>query len=213
VSDSGLFSRDEPLAGLGFAPAVASTAFTMEEGKVSGQLRTNQGIAFIALAEIKPPAIPTLDEVKDRVREDVIKIQAVVVARARAESMSKAAQRGSFAAAAKAAGVDVKSTELITRGSPYPDVGVNSSLDDALFALSTGQTSGALQTDAAVVVARVTDRTDVTAESVAAGKSQVRDELLQQRRQEFFSAYMTKAKQKMRISFNEVALRSVFGNQ
>ncbi len=43
VGDSGLFSRDEPLAGLGYSPAVAAQAFTLDQGKVSGPLRTNQG--------------------------------------------------------------------------------------------------------------------------------------------------------------------------
>jgi peptidyl-prolyl cis-trans isomerase D len=98
VSDSGLFSREEPLLGLGFAPAVSAAAFTMEQGKVSGQLRTNQGFAFIALTEIKPPAIPALDEVKDRVRSDVVRLKAVELAKTKAAAMAQAAQRGSWAA-------------------------------------------------------------------------------------------------------------------
>lgn len=212
VSDSGLFSRDEPLAGIGFAPAVAASAFTLEQGKVSGQLRTNQGFAFIALTEIKPPAIPALAEVKDRVRDDVVRIKGVELARTKAAAMSQAAQRGSFAAAAKAAGADVKTTELVTRGTPYPEVGVNTKVDDAVFALAKGATSGAIETDAAVVVARVVDRTDVAPEGVAAGKAMMSSQLLQQRRQEFFAAYMSKAKQKMKITFNEAALKTIFGS-
>lgn len=212
VSDSGLFSRDEPLAGLGFAPLVAAEAFTMEQGKVSGQLRTNQGIAFIALTEIKAPAIPTLDEVKTKVRDDVIRVKAVELAKTKAATMAAAAQRGSFAAAAKAAGVEVKTTDLVTRGTPYPEVGVNTTVDTAVFALAKDATSTPIQTDNAVVVARVADRTDVTPESVATGRPQMSTQLLQQRRQEFFSAYMSKAKQKMRITFNDAALKTLFGS-
>jgi hypothetical protein len=52
---------------------VSAQAFTMEKDKVSGELRTNTGFAFIALTEIKPPAMPTLAEVKDKVRDDVVK--------------------------------------------------------------------------------------------------------------------------------------------
>ena len=61
--------REEPLAGLGFAPAVTAEAFTMEQGKVTGMLRTNQGFAFVTLTEIKPSYAPKLDEVKDKVRK------------------------------------------------------------------------------------------------------------------------------------------------
>ena len=212
VSDSGLFSRDEPLGGgLGFAPAVAAAAFTMEQGKVSGQLRTNQGLAFIALTEIKPPAIPALAEVRDRVRNDVIRIKAIELAKTKAAAMAQAAQRGNFAAAAKAAGGDLKTTELVARGTAYPEVGVNSAVDDAVFRLPEGGISGPISTENAVVVARVVDRAEVTPETLAQERPQMTSRLMAQRREEFFTAYMAKAKQKMKITFHEAAIRTVFG--
>lgn len=211
VGDSGLFSRDEPLAGLGFAPAVAAEAFTMEQGKVSGQLRTNQGFAFISLVEIAPPALPALDAVKDRVRDDVARLQAIEVAKTRAATLSQAAQRGSFAAAAKAAGVEMKATELITRGFALPDVGVNSAVDDAVFALQQGQVTSPISTPNAVVVAKVVERATTTPEAFAAEKTALTNELLQRRRQEFFASYMTKAKTKMTITFNDEALKVLLG--
>ncbi len=211
VADSGLFSRDEPLTGLGYAPTVAASAFTLEQGKVSGQLRTNQGIAFIALTEIKPPAIPALADVKDRVRNDVIRIKAVDLAKAKAAAMAQTGQRGSFAAAAKAAGAELKTTELIPRGTAYPEVGVNTAIDDAVFGLAKDGTSGPISTESAVVVAHVVERADVIAENLAREKPQTASQLMQQRRQEFFAAYMTKAKQKMKITFHEAAIKTVFG--
>lgn len=213
VGDSGLFSREEPLAGLGFAPAVAASAFSLEQGKVSGQLRTPQGFAFIALTEIAAPALPTLDQVKDRVREDVVRVKALEVAKTRAAAMATAAQRGTFAAAAKSAGVEVKTTDLITRGSAIPDVGVSGIVDDAVFALTQGQVSAPINTPNAIVVARAVERTTGTPEGLAADKAQIRAEVLQRRRQEFFAAYMTKAKAKMDITFNEDALRVVLGGR
>lgn len=211
VGDSGLFSRQEPLAGLGFAPAVASEAFTLEQGKVSGQLRTNQGLAFIALTEIKPAYAPKLDEVKDKVREDVIKAKAVEVAKSRAATMAQAAAKGNFAAAAKAAGVEVKPTELITRGSAIPEVGTSGAVDDAVFALKAGETTAPISTDNAVVVARVTERQDVNPTELQNSRDAIRNELLQGRRSQFFAAYMTKAKEKMAIEFNPEAIKLLLG--
>jgi peptidyl-prolyl cis-trans isomerase D len=211
INDSGLFARDEPLAGLGFAPNVAAEAFTMEVGKVSGQLRTGQGSAFIHLVEVKPSALPTLEEVKDRVRDDVIRDRAIEVARARADAMAQAASRGSFAAAAKAAGVEVKTTDLIARGSTYPEIGLSSTVDDALFALKPGQTSAPIATPAGVVVARVTERQDIKPEDMASGREALKTELADQRRDAFFTAYMAKAKERMAIEFNEPAIRPILG--
>jgi peptidyl-prolyl cis-trans isomerase D len=211
VGDSGLFSREEPLAGLGFAPAVTSEAFTMEQGKVSGQLRTSQGLAFISLVEIKPAYAPKLDEVKDKVREDVVKAKAVDVARSRAATMAQAAAKGSFAAAAKAAGVEVKTTDLITRGSAIPEVGTSAAVDDAVFALKAGESTSPISTENAVVVARVTEKEDVNPADLETARDGVRNELLQSRRGQFFAAYMTKAKEKMAIEFNPEAIKLLLG--
>jgi len=209
VGDSGLFSRDEPLAGLGFAPAVAADAFQREPGTVSGLLQTSQGFAFITLEEVKPSYLPELGEVTDAVRQDVIRTRAVELARTRAEALARAG--GNFAAAARAQGVTIKTTELITRDTPLPDVGVSKAIDDAVFALKAGEKTAPIVTDNAVVVARVVEREDVTPESVDSGRTALKAELLQQQRNAFFSAYMTKAKQNMQIGFNEAALNVVLG--
>jgi peptidyl-prolyl cis-trans isomerase D len=212
VGDSGLFAREEPLAGLGFAPAVSTEAFTMQQGKVSGELRTNQGLAFIALMEIKPPYVPKLDEVKAKVRDDVIRLKAVDLAKAKAAALAQAASKGNFAAAAKAAGVDVKTTDFVTRGSALPDVGVSGAVDDAIFALQPGGTTAPIATDNAVVVAQVKERQDIKPETMAAERDTLRNDLLQQRQQAFFAAYMNKAKQKMKISYNENTIRLLLGS-
>jgi len=212
VGDSGLFARDEPLAGIGFAPAVSAQAFTMEKDKVSGELRTNTGFTFIALTEIKPPAMPTLAEAKDKVRDDVVKIKAVDVAKAKAATMAQAASKGNFAAAAKAAGVEVKSTDFVTRGTPYPEVGVSSTLDGAVFSMKAGDTTGPIPTDNAVVVAHVKERQDLNPANMSTERENVRAQLIEQRRGEFFAAYMAKAKAKLKIGFNENAIRTIIGS-
>ena len=125
VGDSGLFSRDEPLAGLGFAPALSAKAFELETGKVSEKLQTGQGFAWITVVEVKPSALPTLEEVKAKVRDDVIRVKAVDVAQSARRDDGARPPGANFAAAAKAAGVEVKTTDLIARGAALPEIGVN----------------------------------------------------------------------------------------
>jgi peptidyl-prolyl cis-trans isomerase D len=209
VGDSGLFARDEPMAGLGFAPSVAASAFTLELNKVSGLLRTNTGFAFIALGEIKPPYVPQLNEVKDKVREDVIRLKALDLAKAKAASVAKAG--GDFAGATKAAGGKLQTTEFIPRNSPYPEIGVNGAVDAIAFNLKKGETSAPIPTDNAVVVVRVADKQDIDQAKMLTDRGNTRDQLLNQKRQEFFTAYMAKARQKMKTSFNEAAIRTILG--
>jgi peptidyl-prolyl cis-trans isomerase D len=211
VGDSGLFARDEPIAGLGFSDAVAAEAFSLEANKVSGAIATPQGTAFIALVEVKPAHAPTLDEVHDKVRDDVINTKAVALAAAKASTMAKAAHGGNFAAAAKAQGVEAKTTDLITRGSSLPGVGISDKVDAAAFTMKKGDTSDPIATDTAVVVVQVMDRQDVTPAGLDSQRDSLRSQLLQQQRDEFFGAYMLKARKKMKIEYNEAVLKTVLG--
>jgi peptidyl-prolyl cis-trans isomerase D len=212
ISDSGLFAREEPLAGLGFAPGVAAKAFDMEVGKVSDKLDTQQGFVWITLVEIKPSAVPTLDQVKDRVKDDVVRVKAVDVAKARAATMAKSAG-ANFAAAAKAAGVEVKTTDMMARGTALPEIGINQQVEDVVFKLKTGETSAPISTDNAVVVARVKEKQDVKPEEVTTAKAALRDELRQQHQGQFFAAYMTKAREKMALTYNQSAMQLLLGGK
>jgi len=208
IADSGLFARDEPLAGLGFAPAVSTKAFEMEVGKVSEKLQTQNGFAWITLVDVKPSSLPAMEDVKDKIKDEVMRTKAVEVAKARAEAMAKAAG-SNFAAAAKAAGVEVKTTDLITRGTALPDIGINQAVEDAVFKLKAGETSAAIPTDNAVVVVRVKEKQDVKPEEMAAGLPQVRDQLRQRQQGDFFGAYMMKARDRMTLTYNQSAIETV----
>ena len=122
-------------------------------------------------------------------------------ATARAQSLAGAG--GTFAAAAKAAGARVVSTELISRGSTLPEVGVNQTLDEALFAAQPGAATAPVTTETSVVVGRVAERKDIDPAALAAERETVRDELARRRRGEFFAAYMEKARVNMRVERND----------
>jgi peptidyl-prolyl cis-trans isomerase D len=208
VAESGFFQRDEPIAGLGFAPEAAASAFELKEGQVSDAIRTPQGIAYVTVVARQDPYVPKLDAVKAKVRDDVLKKKAVEAAHQKAQSLA-AEFKGDFAKGAKAAGLDVKTTELVARGSALPEVGQSDAVDAAVFALPAGGVTGPIATDNGVVIAKVVARQDVTPADIAQGRSALRDQMLNDRRNRFFSAYMVKAKQKMKIEINRNVLSQV----
>jgi hypothetical protein len=53
---------------------------------------------------------------------------------------------------------------------------------------------------------KVLERKEATADELAKGRQTLRDELLNDRRSRFFSAYMAKAREKMRININSQVL-------
>ncbi len=211
TGESGLFLQEEPIAGIGISPAVSQTAFTMKEGDVSEPIRTPQGYAFVTVTGRQDPYVPKLDEVKAKVRDDVVKQKAIEKARATAATVAASLKSGDFDKAAKAAGVEVKTTDLIARGAPIAEVGVSPKLDEAAFALPAGAVSDPIVTENGAAVIKVVERKDPTPEEVAKDKENLRNELLNDRKQKFFASYMTKARQRMTIRTNPATIAQIVG--
>ena len=99
------------MPGLGPAPQVAASAFTLKDSEVSKALQSPRGPVYITVTGKRDPYVPTLDEVKDRVREDVINVRAAELSRQRAAEIASALRSAKdFAAAAKAQGLEAKDT-------------------------------------------------------------------------------------------------------
>jgi peptidyl-prolyl cis-trans isomerase D len=212
VQESGFFTRDEPIPGLGGSPEVASQAFLLKDNEVSEALNSPRGPVFITVTGKQDPYVPKLEEVKDKVREDAIRARATELSRQRAtEIAAKLRTAKNFAAGAKAEGLEAKDTELIARESAIPDIGVSPEVDKAAFALPVGGVSEPIVTGSGTVIVRVAERDDVTPEEVTSGRDAFRAQMLSERRGRFFSAYMTKAKEKMEIEINDEVLKRVVG--
>jgi len=212
VQETGFFARDEPILGLGAAPEMTARAFTMNEGEVSPALRTGRGFVFETVTAKQDSYIPKLDEVKDKVHDVVIKQRAVEFAKQKAaDAAAKLKGAADFEKAAKAANADVKTTELITRDAPLPDLGVSPDVMATAFNLPQGAVSDVLTTPNGAAIVKVLEKAATTDADFNSNKDTFRNEILEDRRNRFFSAYMVKAKQKMKIEVNRDAIARVIG--
>ena len=210
VQESGYFQRGDPVPGLGAAPQVAATAFTLQGTAASAPLGTARGPVFIAVSERKDPYVPMLEEVKERVREDLIKSKATEASRERANAIAAALKSAKdFAAAAKAQGLESKDTELVPRGAAIPDVGVSPEVDRVAFTIPAGSVSDPIQTTDGTEIVRVVERDDVTPDELRQGQEAFRAELLNERRSRFFASYMGKAREKMKVEIKTDVVRRV----
>ena len=212
VQESGFFAREEPILGLGPAPEAANRAFEMKEGEVAGPLRTSRGFVFQTVVAKQDPYVPKLEEVKDRVRDEVVKQKARDLTKQKAaEIAAKLKAAPDFEKAAKAAGFEAKTTDLIPRDSPIPDLGQAAEVDAVAFSLPVGAVSDPVATDNATAVVKVLEKQEVSPDEWTNNKDRFREEVLNDRRNRFFAAYMTKAKQKMKIEVNREALQRAVG--
>jgi peptidyl-prolyl cis-trans isomerase D len=210
VQESSFFARDEPTLALGTSPDASARVFQMKQGAVEGPLQTSRGFAFVSLVAKQDPYVPQLPEVKDRVRDEVIKQKARDLAAQKAtELAAKLKGNADFDKTAKAAGVDPKTTELVTRESPLPDLGVAPAVEEAAFKMAVGATSDPIPTDNGTAIVKVLEKQEVSPTDLGSARDKFREELLSDRRNRFFNAYMVKAKQKMKIEVNRETLQRV----
>src|SRR3954470_16803676 len=105
VQETGFFARDEPILGVGAAPEMTARAFEMNKGDVSGAIRTGRGYVFETLTDKQDPHDAKLEEVKERVRDEVTRQRAREMAKQKAAALAaKVKNAPDFEKAAKAGG-------------------------------------------------------------------------------------------------------------
>jgi peptidyl-prolyl cis-trans isomerase D len=212
VQESGFSTREEPILGLGASPQVAAEVFDLEDGKVTAPVRTPRGFVFAAVAGRQAPSVPPLDEVKERVREDVTKEKASKLATERVATMGATLKAAAdFEAAAKKAGVEAKTSDLVARGTPLLEVGYNQTVEKAVFGLAVGAVSDPISTLNGTTIVKVLERKDVPAEELTGARDGMKQELLRERQGQFLASYMAKAKQKMTIVMNPEVRQRIIG--
>ena len=212
VQESAFAAPGEPILGLGLASGVSAQAFQMELGEVAGPISTQTGPAFVTVVDRQDPFVPPLEDVRARVREDVLRRKALTLAQAKAaEAAAMLQEAEDFSAAAEAADLTVGSSALLTRGSPFPEVGISAAVEAVAFELPIGGVSGVIEAGNAAAVVRIVERQDVTPEELEEAWDTLRTELLQNRQNQFYSSYMAGVQEQLPSTIDMVAFDQAVG--
>lgn len=210
VQESTPFAANEPIGGLGAAPEASAQAFALAPNAVSGAVRTADGFAFLTVVETQAPRLPNFDEVKDKVRDDLIGEKAATFAKERAASAGPVLKSAAnFVEAAKKLGTEAQTTDFIARGAAVPGIGVSPQIEAVVFKQPAGTVTDPIETPNGTAIVRVVERKEVTPADLTANRDTLRRELQNSRRQSFFSSYMEKAKQRMTIRINDETLQRI----
>ena len=212
LQESGFAARGEPILGLGLAQEVSAQAFAMEPGAVAGPIPTPSGPAFVTVIDVQDPYIPEIDEVRDQVREDVIRKKSLALAQERAAEAAASLQGADdFVAAAEEAEWSVGSSDLVTRGSALPEVGSSPAVEAVAFAMLPGTVSDVVQTGNAAAIVHLVEREEASAADLAQNRDTLRNELTLQRQSRFFTAYMDNVKAGLDITIDLAVLEQALG--
>lgn len=182
-------SASEPILELGNSPDVKDEIFRLRPGDLSLPIRMDRGYVILSVRDDFAAHQGTLEEVRDRVIADLKKQQSVQQAKSKAEELVKRLKAGEkLDAAAKALGLEAKTSDSISRDGSIPGAASGKQLG-AAFNLKQGDVGVPLSLGQNWLVYRVGEKVEADPANFEAQKKQLTDELLQSKRDVAFEAF------------------------
>lgn len=201
--------RGESIDGLDVPSGFIDELFDLEIGSLGQPTAVRQGWVVVAVAEQIPESIAPFEEVEQAVKSAVINERGRVAAEDAARLMFE--RHGSIETAAEALGVELLKSGSIT---PVQIVrktgGMSPELRDALFGPESGIGGrGVALVPAGAVIYEITARDVFDPQQFEQQKTQLREEVLEQRRAEVVESALTQLRQSYEVEINNEIVNRV----
>jgi peptidyl-prolyl cis-trans isomerase D len=189
VGETRPLGAGDPILELGNSKEVRDAILERRPGELTMPIHTDRGYVVLSVKEIQPAHQGTFAEVRDRVMADWKKERAAELARSKAAELAKRLQAGEgLQDAAKALGLEAKTSEALTRNERIPDTGSSRPLV-AAFNMTVGQSSPPLAADSGWVVFRVKDKLEPDPDDYAKQNKELGETVLERKRELAFEAF------------------------
>ncbi len=189
ISDTAAVSATDPLLYFGNAPAVKEELFRLRQGEVSMPLLTDRGYVILSLKALIPAHQGTFDEERTKVLSDVKRDKAIQLANSKADELQKRVKGGEkLEVAAKALGLETKTSDLLSRSGTIPGVGTAKQVA-AAFQMKVGDVSAPQNLGQSWLVYRVAEKIEPNPEDFEKQKKDLTEQVLQQKRDLAFRSF------------------------
>jgi peptidyl-prolyl cis-trans isomerase D len=181
----------DQLLELGNSKEVKDAAFGQRAGDVSLPIHTDRGYVILSVKSVQPAHQGTLEEVRDRIITDLKHQKANQLARQKADDLEKRLKAGEkFDAAAKALGLELKTSDPIARNGSIPGAASGKQLDLA-FGMKQNDVGPPLSLGSNWMVYRVAEKQEPNPADFEKQKKELTDQALQAKRSLAFEAFRT----------------------
>jgi peptidyl-prolyl cis-trans isomerase D len=179
-------------------PSMAEAMFSAQEKDPPQMLKVPQGYVIYQVTQIQPPVPPTFEEARATVEADYKRERASSLLQEKVQQLAeKAKSEHNLKAAAKEFGAEVKTSELVTPDSQVPDLGSLRGPAQVVFSMKPGEISNPIQTGRGAAVIALVDKQEPPASDFAAQKDKLRDELLDQKRNDAMNLFVSNLRAQM----------------
>jgi peptidyl-prolyl cis-trans isomerase D len=193
VGETRPVAATDPLLELGNSQdvKVSDSIFRLRQEELSLPIHTDRGYLVLSVKQILPAHQGTLEEVRDKVVADLKQEKASTEARSKADELVKRVKAGEkFDAAAKALGLDAKTSDEFARGGSISNVASGKQLG-AAFQLKPGDVGSPLTLGANWLVYKLVDKQEPNPADFEKQKKEITDAVLQNKRSLAFEAFRT----------------------
>jgi peptidyl-prolyl cis-trans isomerase D len=207
------FAKADNLPGLGASPQFMDAVFNEADKAPPDVVQVPQGYVVFQLLGVKPPATPSLEEIRSKVESQFKNERAGFLLQQKTQELSDRAKAAhDLKKAAKELGATVKTSDLVAPDGQVPDIGSMSNAS-AIFALKTGDISAPITTGGNGVVAQLLEKQAPTDQDFAAKKDQIRQSLLEAKQNDLFGLFVTNLRKDMekskRLKVNQEEMKNL----
>ena len=177
---------NKPIVDIGSNVDFDQAVTGLKKGEISQPVTLLPNRLAIALCtDVIPPHTAPFDEVKDKVKDEIVKNRSTVAVQKHAQELLDKAKSmgGDLEKAAKSTGLDVKTSAEIDRNGTIEGVGSAAYFQDA-FSKPDGSVVGPISTTDATVVARVISHVAPDMSKLPEQRVAIRDDLKRQKAQQ-----------------------------
>jgi peptidyl-prolyl cis-trans isomerase D len=172
--------------------------FNAREKTQPTAVKIPQGYAVFQLLETKPASTPSFEDIKPRAESDFKAERAAALLSQKTQELSdRARAEHDLKKAASAVGATIKTSELVSPTSQLPDIGQMNGPASVAFAMKPGDISAPLNTGRGGVVLKIIEKQEPPSADFDKAKDQLRETLLERKRQERFSLFISDLRRRM----------------
>ena len=202
------FGAQQPVPGIGYAPALNDAVFKLEQGGVSEPVQVPTGWAVAWLQEVLEPRVPELAEVEERARQAAELEKQGRLARERLDqAKAQLAQGKQLADVAAELGVEVQEAADLGGQAVVPGLGYNTELVKAALALPAGQVGGPIQDPRGAILFEVVERTSWDPQKFQAEKGQTRAQLEEAQSERLLGSLIEQRRRELEVELQPRAAR------
>jgi len=200
----------DPIPGLGRAPALNTAAFALEEGGVSEAVQVPGGWAVVWAQDVVESRLPTLPEVEPQVRAALVAEKQQEAARQRlAQAKQQVARGKTFPEVAAALGLNVEESGEFGRTGEISGLGTNPALAKAALEMEVGQIGGPVADANGAILFQVVERKRWDPREFATAKATTRERLERDQVGRLMQALIEQRRRDLELQYNPTLLEAL----